>query len=55
MVDRLNGQKKRKNGLNGLNGTEINNIKRAKQLGEHEINLVPFCMDKFVYLSLLYL
>ena len=32
MVDRLNDQKTGKNGLNGLNGTEINSIKRAKQL-----------------------
>jgi len=58
MVDRLNGQKIEKNGLNSLNGTEINSIKRVNNclngcLGEHEVNLVYFCMDKFVYLSLL--
>ena len=52
--------KKQENGLNVLNRTEINSIKRAKQrlngcLGEHEVNLVQFCMDKFVDLSLLYL
>ena len=60
MVDRLNSKKIGKNGLNGLNGTEIKSIKRAKQrlnhyLGEHKVNLVQFCMDKFIYLSLLYL
>ena len=57
MVDCLNGQK-RENGLNGLNGTKINSIKRAKQLFKRLFrrtrgNLVQFCMDKFVYLSLL--